>query len=685
MALAELLKASIPILNLGSRSHLALAAGQEQIFGEVFERDNHTCRECGIRIPGMMEIDHLDGHRRSPAASLATICQFCHNLKHPIWASARKRLIPIHAPDLSQQDIHRLAWTLVAYRNQPDAMIDAAQISDDARQRHDRLARAFRCQVEQSDDDIGQPESFLSAEALCEAIFSFHDHVGEARALAVLERLDGIVRFWPSDLSWEREDVPTAGLLSHFDLGGFSLISEEFEAAANLATAISPNAAGGDKAVLPRIAIVDIGPSSAGLISLLQESLPAERRNEVVFQKLKMDRDYAINVFDTQLGMRMPMSGEMTFLINFLNLICSDGDVPPTAAMRGLIAATIETAYEQLSDNKNPRRYIRGDVGPVDRALEELGFDETTETIWWEVVDVLMEAGKLVEAEIAQRQAVPLISDLVTASQTEQITALYGSASDSDTGQSILTSFQRMISEVVRDYPILSSYTRYSIGSARIVSMDLMDVTARGTGSSARKQTAIMYMLARQVMTRDFFLSEEDIRLMARRGYLPEIFLAHHVARARHNLQVPKIICMDEFHRTGNIEGITSQVFQDAREGRKFNIDIKIASQLIEDFPKALVEIASSIIVCNTGSENSIDYLDKLYTLTQNDRLIMRHKLRGPSADGAPIWALFKTKTHGEVRQELLLTLGPVELWAFSTTAEDVAVQRTELIAQCRR
>ena len=450
--------------------------------------------------------------------------------------------------------------------------------------------------------------------------------------------------------------------------------------AINFASAISPNAASGDKAVLPRIAIIDIGPSSSGLISLLQESLPADRRHEILFQRLKNDRSYAINVFDTQLGMRRPMSGEKAFLNNFMSLICGDGDAPPSAPMRGLIAASIDKAYENLMDHRQPRRYLRNDQVRVDRALDDLGFHETPETIWWEIVDFLVENGRLAEAEIAQRQAVPTLTDLVTASQCDQIMSLYGGAVDAETGQSILNSFQRVISEVARDYPILSTFTRYSIGSARIVSMDLMDVTAKGSGAAARKQTAIMYMVARQVMTRDFFLDDEEIDVMVSRGDIPAQYRDYHIQKARQTRQVPKILCMDEFHRCGSIEAVTDQVLLDAREGRKFNVDIKIASQLIEDFPEALISVLSTLFVCNAGSEGSINYMTRMFNLTDNERKVMRYNLRGPSSQGAPLWAFFKTKS-GDVRQELLLTLGPAELWAFSTTAEDVAL-RSQLYEQ---
>lgn len=449
-----------------------------------------------------------------------------------------------------------------------------------------------------------------------------------------------------------------------------------FMNALNFASAIAPNLAGGSDPVLPRISIIDIGYSSSGVISLLQEALPAHRRHEVVFQRLRMDRSNAINVFDTQLGMRRPLSAERQFLINFMNLICSDGDKPPSSAMLGLISATIDQVYDDFGDSRSPRPYMQDDEPQVDKALSKVDLEISESTIWWDVVDALMVNGYKYEAEIAQRHAVPTVSDLVSASQSDQVVSLYGETTNPDTNEPLVSSFQRMISEIVRDYPILSSHTRFSVGSSRVVALDLEDVTAKGSGPQALKRTSLMYMVARQVMTRSYFLDEGEIASFAARGWMPEAYLDHHIQAARNNMKVPKIICMDEFHRTGKIQAIVDQVIQDAREGRKYNVDIRIASQFIEDFPVSMIEAATGLVVCNAGTENSIDYIDKIYNLSENDRYTMRYNLRGPGPNGAPIWLLMRLKGQGEVRQELNLTLGPAEIWAFSTTSEDVVLRR---------
>ena len=446
--------------------------------------------------------------------------------------------------------------------------------------------------------------------------------------------------------------------------------------AINFASIISPSTAGGQEPVLPRIAIIDIGESSSGVISLAQEALPGNRRHEVVFRKLKMSSENAINVFDTQLGMRMPTANERVFLINFLSLVCGSGIEAPSKIMVGLITATIDQVYINLAQNREPHLYTRDEESIVDKALDDAGLETDSQTAWWDIVDALMQNGMLYEASIAQRHAVPIMADLISASLSSQVADPYKNANDAETSQSMMESFQRMISEIIREYPILSTRTRFSLGSARIVSLDLMDVVAGGDSIAGKKQTALMYMLARQVLTRDFFIDESDFREAERQGVLPTLYLEHHVTRARENLQLPKLYCMDEFHRTGRIEMIINQVFQDAREGRKFNIDIKISSQLIEDFPSALVELATAIFVCKAGSEQSINYLDEQFHLTDNEKRIMRYQLTGPTSKGAPVWALFDIKEKGKVRQKLNLTLGPVEIWALCTTSEDVTLRR---------
>ena len=105
-------------------------------------------------------------------------------------------------------------------------------------------------------------------------------------------------------------------------------------------------------------AVIDIGPSSSGLISLVREALPPERRHEAGWFPLLMAPEYAINPCDTQLGCRTPLPAERAFLTNLLE---SDGDARRGAAgapdgMRELIGPAVTGAYALRSDKRGGRR-----------------------------------------------------------------------------------------------------------------------------------------------------------------------------------------------------------------------------------------------------------------------------------------------------------------------------------------
>ncbi|MBY0378512.1 MAG: type IV secretion protein IcmB, partial [Gammaproteobacteria bacterium] len=112
---------------------------------------------------------------------------------------------------------------------------------------------------------------------------------------------------------------------------------------------------------LPRIAIVDIGPSSSGLISLIREALPKENQHWVQYHRLSMTPEYAINPFDTQLGCRYPTSQDRSFLVNFLTLLVTPlGVENPYDAMADMAGMVVDELYKSLAEGGNPYTYTPG-------------------------------------------------------------------------------------------------------------------------------------------------------------------------------------------------------------------------------------------------------------------------------------------------------------------------------------
>lgn len=440
----------------------------------------------------------------------------------------------------------------------------------------------------------------------------------------------------------------------------------------NLAATLTPQTVTtrGGRMLLPRIAIIDVGPSSSGLISLLQDALPADRRHEVVYSRIKNSRNFAINPFDTQIGLRHPLSAERQFLVNFLSILCTPSDAEaPYDGMSGLIQMTVDELYRLKSDEVSPHRYLQGESMEVDAALKRLNIAPDEATTWFEIVDLLVEHEMLHEAALAHRNAMPTLGDVVAAAQADRIVDLYGQM-NTPTGEPIVRALQRMISAAISEFPVISHPTRFDLSNARIAALDLDEVTARGTGPGAYRQTALMFMIARQSLCRDFFLDEAEIRALD----IPAMYHELHGERARANKQLPKRICMDEFHRTGGLPGIRAQVLQDIREGRKHNIQVALASQLLDDFDENITALATSVWFCNANSEAAIRHAVDSFGLNHAAGRILRYQLNGPTSKGAPVFAIFKMKT-GEIRQMLVSRLGPIEVWSFSTTSEDVALR----------
>lgn len=435
---------------------------------------------------------------------------------------------------------------------------------------------------------------------------------------------------------------------------------------------------------LPRIAIVDIGPSSSGLISLLQEALPNGQKHLAAYYRIRMTREYSINPFDTQLGCRFPGAAEVQFLRNFLTLITTDvSRQEPFLAMSGLVTAVLDEMYRKTQDRELPHLYAPGQEHLVDDLIEKLNFNLDKKTTWWEIVDNLFEHGYIHEATLAQRHAVPLLADAPHCAQDEKIKNTYGQVIIKETGENLIVAFNRMVNDALNMYPILARPTSFDIGDARVVSLDL-DEVAKSGGPIANRQTAVMYMLARFVLAKDFHLTEEVLPEMPYPAHLecpPTVpakqYKDYHRTRIEHIREDLKRICYDEFHRTSKAQAVRDQVLVDMREGRKWKLDVTLASQALEDFDSTMMEFTTSVFVMDGGNAQAAEKVANVFGFDDEyAKVALQTRVHGPRKGGGTFMAKFQTKAGGWYTMLLTSTLGPIELWALNTTAEDVAIRK---------
>jgi intracellular multiplication protein IcmB len=238
-------------------------------------------------------------------------------------------------------------------------------------------------------------------------------------------------------------------------------------------------------------------------------------------------------------------------------------------------------------------------------------------------------------------------------------------------GEPISGFFWRSCIEAISSYPILKEPTRFDIGEAQVVSLDLDEVAPKG-GPTAQRQSGVMFMLAREILAGRFFMMPEDVK------HFPERYKRYHGERINKLRQDPKKLCVDEFHRASKgggpvVEQFIGDIKTAARESRKWNLFIDLYSQDEGDFPEELVELAFSIFILGRGTEEGIDRLVKKFGLNPAARYAVS-KLTKPGRAGSEMVALFKTD-EGMVIQNLMSTIGQQMLWAFSSTTEDTQVR----------
>ena len=418
---------------------------------------------------------------------------------------------------------------------------------------------------------------------------------------------------------------------------------------------------------LPRIAIIDIGPSSSGLISLLHEALPEGQKHLVAYHRLRMTPKYAINPLDTQLGVRYPSPHERSFLVNFLTLLSTPlGTTRPYDGITDMAGLVIDELYKHYADTGNPNLYTANINKEIDDQLTYIKYKTDEHTTWWEITDALFTAGYVHQATLAQRYAMPLLADAASICRTPAVEDLFGKIT-TPTSETLVQAFSRMISSAVREYPVLSRVTAFDIGSARIVSLDLDEVAKTG-GEAADRQTAVMYMLARYVVARDFYLTSEGLE------DINPVYKDYHRARIIELRDDPKRLVYDEFHRTSKTQAVRDQVIVDMREGRKWKVQVALLSQSLDDFDSVMVDFATSIFIMDAGPKQAIEKSAKVFGLSDTAKHALSTKVHGPRAGGGTFLAQFSTK-DGVNTQLLTNTLGPIELWAFSTTVEDSRVR----------
>lgn len=436
---------------------------------------------------------------------------------------------------------------------------------------------------------------------------------------------------------------------------------------------------------IPYIRGLDVGRSSEGVANLIKQSLPPNRRHEVLTYRVRNVAERAINPFDTKLGCRTPLPSQMTFLKNLFKVLLSEQDVEGRttldSGLAGFIDMLIPMAYEMFSDTKMPKKYQNGFVPEVDEALEKINYKTDSKTTWWQIVDELFKHKMYYEANKAQIYAMPLISDLMLITTENTTLKEYYRIIKDGGNEHLLQAFTRKMQETAEAFPSLNNYTTMDFANSKIAFADLDEVK----GADPRTFT-ILCMNNSFALSKDFFVDKEEADStpsskpeLLNKSCPFEEYRKYHREEFEKMRSSKKRLFIDELHAAKGNPFIIDQVVDYLRLGRKYKVDILLASQSIDDFSSKMMEFTSAIYIMKPMSQAKMEEIKDIFNFDETECYIVtkglggearsflaRYKMGGDYKNASGLqWASFRVQA----------TLCPEELWAFNTTQINAAVR----------
>ncbi len=521
---------------------------------------------------------------------------------------------------------------------------------------------------------------------LAEAVIStIPGYSTKCLASSTVERISEIAKLTPlTRPSNPFANEPTALRTVSGKLWGFSPTSRALPAYIEVVLAgsgsgktVYQNAVNRDSNLKPgnkkitRHTTLDIGPGGKGTVLSLQDSLPADQSHLAIYEKLGMTADKAFNPFDLHLGLDKPTPLDMSTLEDLILILATPKGQEPTKLMAELISTVIDAAYNYYADNETAEEYDPGTNMQIDEALSLYPETQDSDATWgyritWrKVTDFLFSRGHIREAKIANRYAVPKMTDLVRiASQTPTIVNRFSKAGA--TGMSLFDEFKTLMSTAAQGFPLLTAPTQIDFDDARYIVLDLNDVTQ----TEGSQKTAVMYSLAAMMGTRDFWLNDDDVHLFRPeyRFYIEDLI--------KSNREADLGVTFEEFRRTKGQKQLRSMINRWMAEGRKWGVRVQIVAQQPEHLDEEMIGHATIISILGTWNRATIAQLQKLVELSETEKeALMNGLIHGPRSDGSAMLMKYNLKSTGWGSQLVKLTKSGVELWASSSSQDDVQLR----------
>lgn len=441
------------------------------------------------------------------------------------------------------------------------------------------------------------------------------------------------------------------------------------------------------RSTFPFLHIMDIGGSVSGLVEMLRDGLPENMKHLAYMHTLRNSREHAVNMLDTKLGLRYPLPADLQATVEWLTALATPAERDGPYENMGEFCKTVLNALYKSKDDAlesaQPSIYRQNVCPEVDEAIAEHRIDTIihNRTPWFQVADALGAKRDYMKALIAHRQAMPLLGDLLTICQNDNVRKDFMNAK-TELGIPIPEAFNTQLQLARDSYPIFSDYTVLDLRGRRITAIDLGEVALKGN-ATARKSSSLMYQVGYELFSRNIRISEEDLSP----ANIPAVWMPYYQDLVDELKNTDKHVTLDEYHRTmirelsasnsadHDTQGIRATLVREGgRESRKWGLSMLTISQLTADHGQ-LFSLASGNHILKRGSSDETAYQAETLGLSKSARTALSQFVNGPTKEGVTFLSQWSTK-QGKFNQLFTSTVGPKTLWSLSSTFEDKEIRK---------
>ncbi|WP_026959779.1 hypothetical protein [Aliagarivorans taiwanensis] len=439
-------------------------------------------------------------------------------------------------------------------------------------------------------------------------------------------------------------------------------------------------------ATLNLLTIIDVGPTSKGLLQLIRLLL-RKRLGTVAAKKLIFEHtwdpnrgNWSYNPLEIRLGQTMPAQEEVAIMLNFYRAVCADGRTGETPEYTDrILGKLIQLAFQKCRTGK-PKLVDGSTPASLRDAIKQLNLPiEQGKHTYYSLRDQLFERGEEELALYAHRLALPLAGDLLDVLHTgSQELEHY-----KQTSQVAIDNIRTRLSEHIENMDYLTRPTTLDIQDAHVVCFDMRPVLANAAGASKNEAFA-QYLMAMSVGMKNFFLTQDMVRRV------PERYQHYWKERVNRYSNLDKTLSLDEWHSvtvkktTDSGREVSMPVAGAelinffAKEGPKWKLSINMASHESSDFTAGIKGIASNVFLYSGFSGEAKANVISDFGLTNSTAADVLGSLHGPRPGvGNEILHIVKnfevanTKASQFVQRVKFLCCGPL-LWGLSTDSDDL-------------